>query len=366
MRNKHWVFGINAGLRFSPNPVPFVSPPINSAEACASISDRTTGNLIIYSDGVKIMDASGTVKVSGLLGHQSSTQGALIVPHPTNPRRYYVFTTAGSSGGNQHVNGVLIDTALWTWAPIAFLPPPPTVGYSPTEKLVAIRHANQQDFWVLTVVQLGTVLGAGTGFGALRVFLVNPTGVHYVGDQSLGQMVHDVGYLKASPRGQRLALVNFWLVNVLVIPFSSSTGTMSLSGLITIPTSPVPSPHNAYFPYGAEFSPNGEVLYYSTVYPLGIANSPVTDGLVFQVFLPSGQKILLGAHPKASVDGGIGALQFGSNGRIYIAQIGEPKLGVIANPDVVGPGCNLAFNAVSLAAGSICNVGLPNFIRELF
>ena len=51
--------------------------------------------------------------------------------------------------------------------------------------------------------------------------------------------------------------------------------------------------------------------------------------------------------------------------RIYIAQDGEPRLGVIAKPDELGVGptsCNLTFNALSLADGSRCYMGLPNLI----
>jgi hypothetical protein len=313
------------------------------------------------------MDPAGTPKVSGLQGNRSSTQGALIVPHPVNPKQYYVFTSDGSSGTNHHVNGILVDALSWLWSPIVFSPAAPTAGYSPTEKLTAILHANGRDFWVLTVVQPGTVLGSGTGLGALRVFLVDSLGVHHIIDHPLGQNVEDVGYMKASLGGRRIAIVSYGLAKIIVVPFSNSTGQIP-GTMINIPTQPVPFPHNAYFPYGVEFSKSGELLYYTTIYPFNIANTPVTDSLVFQFFLPSGPKLLVGANARAvSTCAGDGcALQFGSDGRIYIAQNAQPKLGVIAHPEVQGPGCNVTFNALSLAAGSTCNPGLPNFIRELF
>lgn len=363
MRNTNWVFGQRAGLHFSGTIIPFSNRPINTAEGCAAISDAS-GNLILYSDGVTTMDGAGAVQASGLLGNHSSTQAACIVPDPGDPMQFYVFTS-DASGGTNHVNGILINSSSWVSTPITFTPTPPTAGYSPTEKLVAIRHANQNDFWVLTLVR-PAAFQSNTGPGTLRVFLVDSNGVHYMGDQALGQMISDVGYMKASPGGRRIAMANYWVANLLVIPFSNSSGTISLAGLINIPTTPVPSPHNAMCPYGVEFSSRGELLYYTTIYPLGIVNSPTTDGLVYQFFLPSGPPVLIGAHPRATASDDVGALQFGSDGRIYIAQNGQHKLGIIAHPNAFGAACGLTFNAVSLAKGSACNYGLPNFIRDLF
>lgn len=66
----------------------------------------------------------------------------------------------------------------------------------------------------------------------------------------------------------------------------------------------------------------------------------------------------------------LGALQLGMDNRIYIAQSGENALGVIANPDTLGVGCNLTFGPLSpplglpLAPGSTCRLGLPNLIAD--
>jgi hypothetical protein len=367
MRNRNWVFGTNAGLTFaSGGPVPFSNKPINTYEGCATISD-TSGNLLLYSDGVTVKDGAGTVRASGLLGSQSSTQAAVIVPDPINAKQYYIFTSDGASGGNHHVSCIRINTG--TWAPptsISFVPTPPTVGYSPTEKLVAILHSDQRQFWVLTVVQPATPNTSETGPGLLRVFLVRPSGVQWVGDQPLNQNVSDVGYMKAGKAGRYIALANLWLGNVLVFPFSNFTGQINTSGLINIPVK-VPPFNNAGCPYGIEFSPSNQRLYYSTLFPLPIAASPISDGYVFQFSLPSGPSVLVGSHVNDKAgDVSLGALQFGSDGRIYIAQDGEQKLGVIANPNLPGAACGLTFGALPLATGSTCNAGLPNLVRDLF
>lgn len=231
-------------------------------------------------------------------------------------------------------------------------------------------HANKQDFWVLTVVQnqllTAYMPGGEVGRGFLRVFRVTASGVAHVGDQAIEQLVGDVGYMKASRGGRHLALANMWLRNVLIIPFSNASGMISLPGIVTIPVT-VPPFNTAGFALGVEFSPSGKLLYYSTLFPLPIAASPTADGHVFQYAVSSGPSVLVGTHPNDKLgDYALGALQLGSDARIYIAQDGEKTLGVIAQPDNPGAACGLTFGAQPLATGSTCRSGLPNLIRDLF
>lgn len=366
MRNTKWVFGKDAGLDFSGGAVtPFSNRPIFATEGCASISD-SGGNLVLYSDGLEVRDGAGNLRIVGLHGNHTSTEAAVAVPDPKNANRYYVFTS-DATGVTKHVDGVLVDTSsgAWTWQPLsALMTMPPTVGYSPTEKLVAIRR-DKTSYWVLTVVQTPTPPN-----GMLRVFLITVNGVSWVGDQPLLQNVDPVGYMKASLGGQRLAIANFGGPNILVVPFSSSTGMITAAGLIKIPTTPLPAPYVSPCPYGVEFSSTGERLYFTTVCPFNLFNSPSTDGLLFQFSLPSGPKVLVGTHPKQVTalvpTAGLGALQYGPDGRIYIAQIGEQSLGVIAHPDLPGTACGVTFSAVTLKKSSRCLLGMPNLIRELF
>jgi hypothetical protein len=366
MWNTKWVFGKDAGLNFSGGAVtPFSNRPIFATEGCASISD-SSGNLVLYSDGLEVRDGAGNLRIVGLQGNQTSTEAAVAVPDPAHANRYYVFTSDATSVA-KHVDGILVDTSsgAWTWQPLsALMTMPPTVGYSPTEKLVAIRR-DKKSYWVLTVVQTPVPPN-----GILRVFLITVSGVSWFGDQPLLQNVDPVGYMKASLGGRRLALANFGNADLLVVPFSITTGLITPSGVIKIPTIPLPGTYMSPCPYGVEFSPSNERLYFTTVCPFNFFNSPSTDGLLFQFSLPSGPKVLVGTHPKQVTalvpTAGLGALQYAPDGRIYIAQIGEQKLGVIAHPDVPGTACGVTFSAVTLQKSSRCLLGMPNFIRELF
>jgi hypothetical protein len=365
VRNSTWLFGKNGGIRFNPGPTVFSNLPISTYEGCASICGPT-GNLILYSDGVRVWDGAGTVRITGLAGNSSSTQSALILPDPGNPKRYYLFTSDGASGGNNHVRGVRINVTNWAATPLSALLAAPIGGYSPTEKLIAVRHANKKDFWVLTVVQQNSAGPADIGPGVLRVFKLTAAGVTWVGDQLLNHDVADVGYMKSSRDGLHLAIANLWLRNVLLMTFSNATGQINPSTVTILPVT-VPPFNTGGYVYGVEFSPSGRLLYYSTLFPLPIAASPTSNGYVFQYLIANGTLTLIGSHNNDKAgDVALGALQLGPDGRIYVAQDGEKALGVIASPDIPGPGCNLTFSAVSLHAGSTCNAGLPNLVRDLF
>jgi hypothetical protein len=358
--NQNWVFGQRARLDFSTSiPTVSASTAINTGEGCASISDAS-GQLLMYTDGQRVWEGgTNTVQATGLLGNPSSTQSAIIVPDPAGPSRYYVFTADGASGGNNHLNGIHVDTATATWTvtPLsALMTMPPTAGLSSTEKVTAIQHRNCRDFWVLTVVQ------PGAGPANLRVFLVSAAGVQHVSDTPMQAAVHDLGYLKGSGDGKRIALANWGNRNVLVYPFDNVTGTLDVPNRQDISVPAIPGVDNhPRLVYGVEFSPKGDLLYYSIVG--GNGSGPTDRGYVFQHDLTATTgSVQVGMHPNAGGRYSLGALQLGMDGRIYIAQDQESVLGVIGSPDAAGSLCNLAFGALALPPGAVCYMGLPNLI----
>nr|MBP6460577.1 cell surface protein [Crocinitomicaceae bacterium] len=89
-----WYFGEKAGLDFnSGSPVSITDGKIVTNEGCASISDKN-GTILFYTDGTLVYNKLHKVMPngSGLFGHNSSTQSAIIVPKPNNPYIYYIFT----------------------------------------------------------------------------------------------------------------------------------------------------------------------------------------------------------------------------------------------------------------------------------
>jgi hypothetical protein len=367
MINQKWVFGRRAGLDFStPIPTPTSGFQINTGEGCASISDAS-GNLLLYTDGSSVWDSTNTLRATGLLGNSSSTQSAIIVPDPANSQQYYGFTADGTTGTNNHFNGIRINVASWASVPLSSLMTmPSTTGLSPTERVTAIQHANCVDYWVITIVQETSNLNAGNGPGIFRVFLVNSAGVQHIGDTAMGRNIGDVGYLKASPDGLRLAVANHPNNNVLVYKFDNALGVIDLSSLVVITVPPIPIVNHPRAPYGVEFSPNNDVLYYSLIGDANFGNNPANNGYIFQVDLTATTPVSTQIVVYPNVGGGyaLGALQLGVDGRIYVAKHGETAVGAILSPNALGSGCNPNMSFIPLLQGTLCNLGLPNLLSN--
>jgi hypothetical protein len=89
-----WYFGENAGLDFnSGSPVALTDGMLNTDEGCASICDAN-GSLLFYTDGMTVYNRNHGIMPNGtgLLGHSSSTQSAIIVKKPMSNNLYYIFT----------------------------------------------------------------------------------------------------------------------------------------------------------------------------------------------------------------------------------------------------------------------------------
>jgi hypothetical protein len=365
--NRNWVFGQKARLDFSTAiPAPSSDTAIDTKEGCASISDAS-GNLILYTDGKNVWDGLNNLRKTGLTGDSTSTQSAIIVPNPSNSAQYYIFTTAGASGGNHHVECVLIDTNNWgelnEVSVIATEAPEP--DYSPTEKITAIQHVHCNSFFVLTVVQKANSEVA-SALGLLRVFLVSPTGVEYVEDYQLNIDVHDLGYLKGSKNGKRIAIANWVNHNVLLYPFDNLGGSIDLGGLIDVQVPQIDSvPQHPRNVYGVEFSPSSDILYYTVIGNGTNADDPSEQGYVFQCDLlnPSHPSVEIFMHKNSGSRYALGALQLGIDDRIYIAYDDEHALGYFENTNNLqglGVGCG-PFGELSLGVAT-CYMGLPNLI----
>ena len=84
-QNNIWYFGSNAGLDFNTDPPTALESDLETLEGTASISDPA-GQLLFYTNGATLWDRTHTIMPngSGLLGGESSSQAALIVPLPNS------------------------------------------------------------------------------------------------------------------------------------------------------------------------------------------------------------------------------------------------------------------------------------------
>ena len=180
----------------------------------------------------------------------------------------------------------------------------------------------------------------------------------------MGRNVGDIGYLKDSPNGLRLAVPNHPNNNVLVYKFDNALGGIILSSLVIITVPPISIANHPRMPYGVEFSPNNDVLYYSILGDPNFGNSPANNGYIFQVDLTATTPVSTQIVVYPDVGGGyaLGALQLGMDGRIYAAKHGETTVGAILSPNVLGSGCNPNMSFITLLPNTQCNLGLPNLL----
>ena len=414
----NWYFGNNAGVSFNTSPPTVLNDgELNTNEGCSSISNAN-GDLLFYTDGRTIWNADHEIMPnanyfagSGLFGDPSSTSSGLIVPHPTEEELYFVFTVdephhenafafpnqgpADSNGTplpvysdtNQGIpqaddgfnNGFaysLVDMSLDgglgdvvdTQKNIELITYNPNdsedIKFKCSEKITAVRGDNCNSIWVITHFK-----------DTFYSFFIDENGLdeNPVTSQVVPLVSTDdyrraaIGYLKASPNGDKLITANQTMDydpindvdqgtgNVYLYDFDSSTGVVSnplelISGI------------NAY---SVEFSSEGTKAYASITQNNGSQNvARIIQWDLNATDIVNSQFTLSGVTGTIS-----GAIQLAPNGKIYRSRVGQNTLAVINNPELPGDQANytesVAQGAVNLGSNN-ATFGLPPFIQSLF
>lgn len=376
-RGDTWCFGGSAQIKFNGgNPQPNGTSSIYSAEEGTSICDES-GNLLFYagpnyfhSNGwfteLTIWDRNNLIMQNGdsLNGNTSTTNGALILPMVNDTSRYlvfsigYVFFAPGlycslvDMTQNSGLGGVILRDSLVLSGYLA-------------EKLVAVKHANGHDWWVLVHKII-----PNDSTNIYYRFLVDSTGVNYPDSQAIGTYYGNpanfnrgiIGEMTASEDGSKIVSVGYGMIDM--FDFNRCTG--ELSNFISLAPTNLSYPNDNF--YGTSFSNTGNRLYVSSIagdlgptnqhlyqYDLTALNIPASGTLILQFYIPM---FFFGQH------------QIGPNGKIYIATayddfptqhdtIYNKNLSVINDPDSLGLSCNFQPFSVPIGLGSSC-LGLPN------
>ncbi|MDB4710318.1 gliding motility-associated C-terminal domain-containing protein [Flavobacteriales bacterium] len=343
-----WYFGANAGIDFNSGvPVALTNGALNTTEGCASISDNN-GVLLFYTDGVTVWNSNHLVMPNGtgLDGGGSSCQSAIIVKKPGTNTIYFLFTAdelSGSDGLRYSEVDMSLQSGLGDINSNKNIP----VVTPICEKVTAIRHQNNIDYWIVTHLYnsntFHSYLLTSAGLNAIPI-------ASNIGTNITGNTYYTLGYLKGSMDGSRIAIANKFMDNVELFDFDNSTGLLSNTITFNNFTSPGA--------YGIEFSPNNNLLYVSES-SSGISN-------IYQYDLQAGSptaiinsRTTIGSH-----SGWGGAIQLAPDNKIYHARLYESSLGVINNPNSTGVSCNYVPNGFSLS-GSTCNLGLPTFYNSI-
>jgi gliding motility-associated-like protein len=348
-----WHFGTLCGVDFnSGSPVVLTNSALNTAEGCSSISDAS-GNLLFYTDGVKVWDNTNTQMPNGfgLLGDPSTSQSALIVPNPGNANLYYIFTLPAEGSGN--FNYSVVDMTQQSGKGDVTIKNT-FIKSNVTEKLTAVFHCNGHDIWVAI---------HESGSNKFLCYLVTNSGISAPVISNVGPVHTDVhGQMKFSTSGSKIALARDTVISATPLPgtgkgfidlfdFNNSTGVIS---------SPVILYDNHQRAYGVEFSPDDSKLYtghyevgsssYLIQYDLNAANIQASSVLLNTSFNPD-----------------IYGIQLGPDQKVYVTHEITPFLDVVSSPNLAGTACNFTSNAVNLdplGMGNMCMLGLPGFIQS--
>lgn len=413
----NWYFGSNAGISFNTSPPSVLNDgELSTNEGCSSISNAN-GDLLFYTDGRTIWNANHQIMSNadyfggtGLNGDPSSTSSGLIVPHPTEEELFFVFTVdephhdnafafpnqgpanpdgsprttysdtnqsipQADDGFNNGFNYSVVDMSL-NGGLGDVLPAQKNielVTYNPndsedikfkcSEKITAVRGENCNSIWVITHFK-DTFYAFFIDDNGLNETPVTSTVGPFVSTDDYRRAA--IGYLKASPNGDKLITANQTMDfdpvndddqgtgNVYLFDFDSTTGTVSnpielITGV------------NAY---SVEFSPQGSKAYASITQDNGAQDvARIVQWDLNATDIPNSQFFLSGVTGNVS-----GAIQLAPNGKIYRSRVGQSTLAVINNPELLG---NQADYSESLANGAISlgnqtNFGLPPFIQSLF
>jgi len=324
----NWVFSRNNHIRF-PGPINQPASQIIATEGCASISDNT-GQLLMYSDGVKVWNRNHVQMTNGfgLQGGLSSSQSCIITAQPGSTNLYYIFTTPQQLSGNSHCYSIVDMNANGGLGDVIIK----NVIIAPncSERMTMCMASNNIDKWIIT-----HEIGNNT-FRAVKLTTLGLTA--WTTSNAGNNVTGEIGALRSSPLRDKIAMANYSQNAFFIYNFNNTTGIVSNQVLLSGQSGP----------YSCEFSPNGKLLYLSFNAVNRIEQFNVCTNTLAYTIIPA-------------VGNFIGTMQATPDGRIFITQKFSSALHCIRFPNVLGVGCTFTPNFYTTT--SALDFGLPNNVQ---
>lgn len=336
-----WMFGRQAGLDFSSgSPVNLAGNPNNDSgqEATTTICD-TSGQIAIYSNNSRINDRSNTQLqlvngFNGMNGGQSSTNGAVAVPDPSSPiSQYYLFTGNDNTGGSSSgINWYRISRNTTTGVLTTLSGPNNIATGSQVMEALCSGSDGNGGYWIVSHAQSGA-----NEYWAWRVTSSGVSSVVKSNSSTIGG--GSAGSVKISQCQDRIVFYS-WAGGAEVYTWNKSTGT---SGTLLWSNSNLGA--HAGFGYGCEFSPNGNMAYFTNLinnklYHLDISSNTLTD---------------ISAGGSSNNETEMGTLQLGPDDKLYVTNVSNlakpTYIGVISNPNNVAASCGYNRQGYTLNPG---------------
>ncbi|GGD92187.1 T9SS type A sorting domain-containing protein [Planktosalinus lacus] len=340
-QGKIWYFGANAGLDFNTTPpTALLDGQLNTLEGAASISDEN-GELLFYTDGLGIYTKNHTLMpngVNGLGGDFSSSQSALIIPHPGNESQYILFAVSAYTVSNVAYSVIDMDLNNGLGDVVQGMKAISVLNGT-GEYLQATKSADGTFWWVLTH-KSGSSKYYAYKLTAAGVDIENPV-ISNTGSSTSG--FGDIGFIKFSNSGNKIVRTGY-ISNIFdVSDFDPGSGVVSNTLMFSSPSA-----------YGAEFSPNGQFLYIAAYGPQGVNQFDLQGGTTMSEIAATQYNYSNLAN---------GTLLSAPDGKIYSSRHGATALDVIHFPNLPEAQANYEQNAVNLG-GKTAQLGLINIVAD--
>ncbi len=271
LNETQWFFGSStANLQFDKNGLLVyqedrMNPNFGSGGS-AVINHSLTGNLMLYTDGVRIYDGSGEI-MSGavdLNGDASVNQTALACPSPDDPERYIVFTNASELSAEDELQYSIVDLSApgngSLNAPLGEVVSNnnPVGLFSPAEGMTVVQSAANPS--------LSWLIAQNRGTHAFYVYKITNDGIDPEPVSILDPFTTDMrqfeaAHMSMNPVYSILAVAPKTASrNVMLMNFNDSSGVLSFNSQILNTGFPDDAKQNIY---DADWSNDGSKLYLS-------------------------------------------------------------------------------------------------------
>ena len=231
----------------------------------STASDPTNANLLFYTDGSRVYDATHLLMPNGtgLTANITSNQPTAICPVPGQNKKYFIFTNTGSFTAGGTISYSVVDMNLFGNAPF----PVPSLGdlesknnplpglANRSEGMMVIPHTNGNDFWLITQqvssqIYAATLINAGSYTGTF----VTTTSGGLALPTTVANFSYHAGKMKVAVSPQDAT------TNAVILNFNPATGVFTFD--TDILNSGLPTTTNQAI-YDIEWSLTGDFLYLS-------------------------------------------------------------------------------------------------------
>ncbi len=299
--NRLWDFNNSTNGNFADS---FISTGNTFRQSVSNVSDRNTGNLLFYTNGITIYNKNSLLMEDGsdLFGPNTtismtegnnSSQGSLIIPDPGDANKYYVFSLNNGYGLRYAVVDMSYNTGLGK-----VISKNNILLSNNTTDVMTSCVSNDGGHWLVTQNNAGNYLSYKITTSGISSPVVS-TQTYNLAKEGL----------KISPNKQYL----FEIGKKDLFYFDNSNGNISLF------QSSLAAMNGLYNPCSVEFSEDSNVIYFLIIEPTySIANPYAT--ILRKHIISSGLGYYAYNVPGHSFAITPGSLQRHSNGNIYIKQ----------------------------------------------